>query len=156
VDPRLTILTLGVADLPRSRAFYVDGLGWEPVLDLDEVVFIPIGHGVLLGLFDAADLAADVGSPEPAGPSSTHPGASAPVTMAHNVDDEADVDSAVERVEAAGGTVVKAPQRAAFGGYHAYVADPDGFRWEIAHNPGLTFDDDGHAHFSPVPPPDDR
>ncbi len=140
----LTLATIGVADLGRSRAFYVDGLGWEVAFENDEVVFVRIGHGLLLGLFGAADLAAD------AGVDRLSPG-SGSMSLAKNVGTEDEVDAFVEEAVAAGGTEVKRPQRAAFGGYHAYVADPDGVLWEVAHNPGLTFDADGRVTIGEVP-----
>ncbi|MCU1453461.1 MAG: glyoxalase [Acidimicrobiales bacterium] len=139
MQPHLSLVTLGVRDLPTARRFYVEGLGWEPFLDLDEIVFIQIGHGLLFGLFPATGLDADVDPAlAPSGPASA-----APFALAHNVDSEAEVDAAVARAAAAGATVLKRPQHADFGGYHAYVADPDGFRWEIAHNPGFAVDPDG-------------
>jgi hypothetical protein len=73
--------------------------------------------------------------------------------LAQNVDSEAEVDTVFARAVAAGATALKEPQHASFGGYHAYVADPDGHRWEIAHNPGWSVDDDGTVRLGPVPPP---
>ena len=135
----VSLITLGVADVSESRRFYVDGLGWSPVLDLEgEITFFQVGHGLVLGIWDLAKLGADAGRPATAG---------TPFTLASNLDSETAVDAAVERARAAGATVLKEPQRADFGGYHAYVADPDGHRWEIAHNPGLTVDADGSVHF---------
>lgn len=136
----LHFVTLGVADLPRAKRFYVDGLGWTPTLDLEEVCFLQVAPGVLLALWGAEDLAGDVGAG-----SDDHEHGTGRVAFAHNVGSPEEVDEAVERVEAAGGTVLKAGQTTFFG-YHAYVADPDGFRWEIAHNPGWTIDDDGTVH----------
>jgi uncharacterized protein len=141
VRQAVTLVTLGVSEVAAARRFYVDGLGWTPVLDRPEVVFLQVGHGLVLGLFGRADLAGDAtaeaGSP---------PGA---FSLACNVDSEAEVDDAVARWVAAGGTVVKPAQVASFGGYHAYLADPDGFRWEVAHNPGLTVAEDGTVRFAP-------
>lgn len=140
MDQHVTLITLGVADVAVSRRFYLDGLGWEPLLDLEgEITFFQVGHGLLLGIWDIGKLGADAGAPAAAGTS---------FTLASNVDSEAAVDTAVARVRAAGGTVLKEPQWAEFGGYHAYVADPDGHRWEIAYNPGLTIDGDGTVHLS--------
>lgn len=144
MDPHVELITLGVADLGASRRFYVEGLGWEPVLDLPEIVFLQIGHGVLLGLFPATELEADIDPDHPQPPTAGPP----PFSLASNVGSDEEVDAAVAAMVAAGGTLLKAPQRAVFGGRHAYVADPDGFRWEIAHNPGLTFDADGRARFA--------
>jgi catechol 2,3-dioxygenase-like lactoylglutathione lyase family enzyme len=141
VDQRLHFVTLGVADLASSRAFYSEGLGWTPTLDLDEVVFYQVGPGLLLALFPLTELAKDLGA-------AAAPGT--PFTLASNVDSPAAVDAAVARATAAGAAVLKAPQPAAFGGYHAYIADPDGHRWEIAHNPGWSVDADGRVHIGTV------
>lgn len=144
MDQHLNFVTLGVTDLPRAKRFYMEGLGWTPTLDLDEVCFLQVAPGVLLALWGADDLVADVGV------GADHAGQGAGrVVFAHNVGSEAEVDDAVARVEAAGGAVLKAPQ-ATFFGYHAYVADPDGFRWEIAHNPGWSVDADGTVHIGPA------
>jgi catechol 2,3-dioxygenase-like lactoylglutathione lyase family enzyme len=142
VDQRLTLLTLGVSDLAASRRFYVDGLGWEPTLDSDEVVFLQVAPGVLLALWPASELHADIDSGLPAFTSAD----TAPFALAHNVGSEAAVDAAIEKAIVAGGTVLK-PARPAplFGGRQGYVADPDGFRWEIAYNPGLTVAPDGRV-----------
>lgn len=144
MDQQLHFITLGVRDLPRTRRFYVDGLGWTPTLDLDEVCFLQVAPGVLLALWGADDLASDVGMDAGDG---TH--GSGRIAFAHNVGSEAEVDAAVARVEAVGGTVLKEPQTTFFG-YHAYVADPDGFRWEIAHNPSWSIDPDGTVHIGPT------
>jgi uncharacterized protein len=137
VQPRLSLVTLGVREVAASRRFYVDGLGWPTVLDLPEVVFVQVAPGVLLALFGADDLAADAtGGLDAAGPAGR-------ASLACNVDTPDQVDAAVRDWTAAGGTVVKAAQPAAFGGRHAYLADPDGFLWEVAHNPGLVVADDG-------------
>jgi catechol 2,3-dioxygenase-like lactoylglutathione lyase family enzyme len=143
VDQQLHFVTLGVADLAASTRFYVDGLGWTPTLQLDEVCFLQVAPGVLLSLWGAADLAADVGLD----PADAQDGTGR-FALAHNVPTEAAVRDLVARVEAAGGTVLKEPQRTFFG-YHAYIADPDGFRWEIAHNPGWSVDAYGTVHIGP-------
>ncbi len=148
VEQRVDLVTLGVRDLAVARRFYVEGLGWRPTLDLDEIVFLQVGHGLLLALFPVAALEDDIGR----GAVPTVAGASAPFALAHNVASEREVDEAIARVVAAGGMVLKPAQRAAFGGYHGYVADPDGFRWEIAHNPGLSVDPDGRVRFVPISP----
>jgi catechol 2,3-dioxygenase-like lactoylglutathione lyase family enzyme len=147
---QLNFVTLGVRDLEASRRFYLEGLGWEATFEADEVCFIQVAPGLLLGLWGAGELAADVGADQSDAEHGT-----GRMSLASNVDSRAEVDAAVERVEAAGGTVLKDPQETFFG-YHAYVADPDGFRWEIAHNPGWTVDDDGTVHIHAVDPaPDD-
>lgn len=138
MDQHLSLVTLGVGDLTASRRFYSEGLGWTPVLDLDEIVFYQVGHGLLLGLFPLAELGADAGEEATAGTS---------FSLACNLRSEAAVDAAVERARAAGAQVLKEAQHASFGGYHAYVADPDGHRWEIAYNPGLIVEADGTVRF---------
>lgn len=142
MEQRLSIITLGVHDFDAARRFYVDGLGWAATLEVaGEVVFIQVAHGVLLGLFAAADLAADAG---------ISLGSGAVVSLAHNVSSEAAVEVALADAERAGATIVKPAQRAAFGGYHGYFSDPSGFLWEVAHNPGLTVDPDGRVNIGPV------
>ncbi|MGW3497365.1 VOC family protein [Streptomyces sp. NPDC001020] len=138
-------MTLGVGDLKISRQFYSHGLGWTPLLDLDEIVFYQIGKGVALALFPLTDLGIDTGHPATAG---------TPFTLAQNLDSPAQVDEAVQRARRAGATVLKEPQRAAFGGYHGYFTDPDGHRWEVCHNPGWSVADDGTVTLTAVDAPD--
>lgn len=146
MEQRVAFITFGVPDLDAARQFYVDGLGWPPMLDVPgEVVFIQVGHGLLLGLFDAAAMAADIGG----GASVT---GAAGVNVAHNVDSDAAVVAFVDRARAAGAAILKEPQRAAFGGYHAYFADPQGFRWEVAHNPHWRIAADGTVSLTPPEP----
>jgi catechol 2,3-dioxygenase-like lactoylglutathione lyase family enzyme len=135
VRQSVQVITVGVTDLAVSRAFYSDGLGWTPLLDLDEIVFYQVGHGLVLALFPILDFAADVGHPI-----AQNDGG---FSLGHIVDSQDGVDQAIERARAAGAKVLKEPQDAAFGGYHGYFADPDGYRWEIAWNPGFTVNQDG-------------
>jgi uncharacterized protein len=134
-----------VTDVDTARRFYLDGLGLEPLLDLPgEIVFLQLNHGLTVALWDADALAADMG--RPAGTVVAGVG----FTLARNVGSEQAVDELVERARAAGAEVVKEPQRAAFGGYHAYVQDPSGLRWEICWNPGWRVDADGTVHLQEV------
>lgn len=143
MEPRISLITLGVTDLAASRSFYVDGLGWPLVFEVPGVVvFLQAGHGVAVGLFPRDDLDADVGV------AGTHGTTS--FTLAKNVGTDAEVDTAVAAARDAGATVLKEPQRAEWGGYHAYFADPSGFRWEIAHNPGWRVEPDGTVALGPV------
>jgi len=145
MDQRLDLLTVAVPDVPAARAFYVDALGWTPALDVPgEVLFLQVAHGLLLALFGAQDLAADMG----VDPATVVPGQG--FTLARDVGSPAEVDAMVERAAAAGAVVLKAPQRAAFGGYHAYLQDPAGIRWEVAHNPGLSIAGDGTVSITPI------
>ncbi len=143
MEQRLSLITLGVPDIDAARHFYLDGLGWTPVLDVaGQVTFIQVAPGVLLSLFDAAELAEDIGDGRAAAPAVGN------VTLAHNVASEAEVDAVLAGAVAAGATLVKPAQRAAWGGYHGYFADPAGTPWEVAFNPALLVDDDGSVRLA--------
>ncbi|PXW67466.1 hypothetical protein C7964_10641 [Loktanella sp. PT4BL] len=131
---RVTLITLGVADLDRSKAFYA-ALGWTPTNDEGEVVFYQI-NGMVLGLFGLAPLAKDQGRPD----AKLGTGA---VTLAQNFTTDADVDAAYAAALAAGATPLKAPEKVFWGGYSGYYADPDGHVWEVAQNPFWTLNADG-------------
>jgi hypothetical protein len=149
VDQTAGFVTLATADLDAARDFYVGGLGWTPTLDVPgEILFFQVGHGLMLGLFEAAHFSADIG--EPGAPAVPIQG----VTLSQNVDSPADVDAVVSAAESAGATVVKAPQYASFGGYHGHFRDPNGVIWEIAHNPGWSVEPDGRVRLDAPPPPD--
>lgn len=129
MEPRISFVTLAVRDLDASRAFYVDGLGWTPELDVPgEVVMIRAGEHLVLSLWDRTHFEAEVG---PIGRGDGVP----PFTLAHNVRTRADVDAVLAEATAAGAAVREAEERD-WGGYTGYVADPDGVHWEIAWNPG--------------------
>jgi catechol 2,3-dioxygenase-like lactoylglutathione lyase family enzyme len=138
MEPRVHFITLGTNDLAAARRFYIDGLGWRPVFEVpDEVVFIQVGPGLLLALWTADKLDADIGagSHSSAGP--------APFALSHNVATNDEVVAVIDRARAAGGTILREAQLAFFGGFQGYFADPSGFRWEIAHNPGWSVAADG-------------
>lgn len=139
MEQRITLVTLGVTDLDAARRFYLDGLGWQALLDAGEAVFLRAGPGLVLSLYGRADLAREAGT-------AAGPVAPPPMTLAHNVGSEEEVGEVVAQMVAAGGEVVARPGRTSWGGFTAYVADPDGFRWEIAYNPGLVVADDGTVH----------
>jgi hypothetical protein len=152
MQPRVDIITLGVPDLEAARHFYLDGLGWEAAMDIPgEVAFIQIGHGLLLGLFGADDLEADAdaGRPKPVHPTTVH-ATPPPMSLAQIVPTEDEVVEILRRAEAAGATILKPAQRADFGGFHGYFADPSGFRWEIATNPGWSVAPDGRVTIGPI------
>ena len=129
MDPRISFVTVAVRDLDASRRFYVDGLGWAPELDVPgEVVMIRVGEHVLLSLWDEAHFEEEVG---PIGRGDGVP----PVALAHNVPIRDEVDSVLAEARAAGAEVRAAEERE-WGGYTGYFADPNGFRWEVAWNPG--------------------
>lgn len=130
MDQRLSFLTLAVRDLDASRAFYLDGLGWTAALDVPgEVVMIEVGERLVLSLWAETGFTAEVG------PVGRGPGL-APFTLAHNVASKQEVDEVLGTARAAGADPVQAGLDREWGGYSGYFGDPDGFRWEIAHNPG--------------------
>jgi catechol 2,3-dioxygenase-like lactoylglutathione lyase family enzyme len=140
MDLHVDLITLAVPDLAAAHRYYADDLGWEPALTVPgEVTFFRAGKGRMVALFSRADLREDIGS-----------GEAPPFDLGHLCDDEAGVEAITEAMDAAGGTLRKAPQRADFGGYHAYVEAPDGTVWEIAHNPGWSIGPDGEANIGPV------
>ena len=137
VHPAVSLVTLGVADLPVSTAFY-QRLGFPlSSASVPGVVSFFRTAGGLLGLYGAADLAADAQLPPREGSGFTG------VTLAINVGSHAHVDASIAGAEAAGAKVIKAPQVTDWGGYHGYFTDPDGHAWEIAHNPGWPLDATG-------------
>lgn len=136
VPPNFSIVTLGVADLARSVAFY-RRLGWEQRGDPAAGITWFRTSGTWIGLFGWADLAAD--TTLPVEPPRTYRG----ITLALNFADEASVDAALAHAVAAGATLVKPATRAEWGGYSGYFADPDGHVWETAHAPGFPVADDG-------------
>lgn len=147
MDPAVSFITLGTHDLDAARRFYVDGLGWPPLFEVPgEIVFVQVGHGLTLSIWTADKLDADAGSP----PGTSSSAASAPITFAHNVASPDEVDAVMAAAVAAGGTVLKEAQVAEFGGYHGVFADPSGFRWEVAHNPGWSVAEDGTVRLGPI------
>jgi catechol 2,3-dioxygenase-like lactoylglutathione lyase family enzyme len=130
MDPRISFITLVVRDLDRSRDFYVRGLGWTPELDVaDEVVMIRIGEKLVLSLWQEDAAVGELGR---IGRGDGAP----PFTLAHNVATPEDVDRVLAEASAAGADVPAEPVARDWGGYTGYFADPDGFRWEVAYNPG--------------------
>ncbi|MGE3076225.1 MAG: VOC family protein [Dehalococcoidia bacterium] len=134
MEPRISLVTFGVSDLARAKAFY-EALGWRGQ-EVEETVFIQAG-GLALVLWDASKLADDAGlSDIPTG----HSGA---IVLAHNVRSAEEVSEVVSAAVDAGATVTKAPTETSYGGYAACFADPDGHIWEIAYNPGFPLASDG-------------
>jgi len=123
---RINLITLGVADIARARAFY-EALGWQPAQAEAAVVFYRL-DSMALGLFGRAALAEDQGR------AGAELGTGA-MTLAQNFPDRAGVDAAFAAALAAGATALKPPEEVFWGGYSGYFADPDGHVWELAHNP---------------------
>ncbi|MDD1510169.1 VOC family protein [Pseudomonas sp. CNPSo 3701] len=136
-DRRISLITLGVADVQASAAFY-ERLGWtRSSASQEQIVFIKL-KGLALGLFSREELAKDAHLPE-----AGQVGFSG-VTLAHNLESPEAVDAAMALAVAAGARQVKAPEKVFWGGYSGYFADPDGHLWELAHNPFAPLDEAGH------------
>lgn len=127
MQPRISMITLGVQDLERSVRFYRDGLGLPQMESPPSVAFFTL-NGSWLGLYGRNELAKDAQVPAEG---SGFPGFS----LAHNVASEDAVDALLQEAVAAGAKLVKPGQKVFWGGYSGYFSDPDGFLWEVAHNP---------------------
>lgn len=139
MDQRVSLITLGVADLDRSRLFYEDGLGWK-VSEMVEgqVVFYQLSNGLALGLFGREDLIKD-------GQFEDDTGARfAGLTIAYNARDEAEVDAVMAEAKKAGGVIQKPAEKVFWGGYSGYFRDPGGHAWEVAYNPFWQLDAKGN------------
>jgi uncharacterized protein len=134
MEQRVSLITLGVSDLARARAFY-EALGWTTRAGPeDDVVFFQAG-GMIVALWDRARLAEDSGVADGGGWGG--------VTFAYNTRSPAEVDSVIEEARRAGGTIVREPGETFWGGHSAVFMDPEGHPWEVAHNPRWTIHDDG-------------
>jgi uncharacterized protein len=134
MEQRVSLITLGVADLRRSRAFY-EQLGWRGQ-ETEETVFFQTGGSAVV-LWGREKVAADARIDDDG--RSTFGG----IALAHNVASRDEVNRVVDTAARAGGTVTKAPRETFYGGYAGFFRDPDGHVWEIAHNPGFTLNADG-------------
>jgi catechol 2,3-dioxygenase-like lactoylglutathione lyase family enzyme len=134
MDQRVSLITLGVADLPRARAFY-EALGWRSETPPElEVAFFQSG-GMVLALWDRDKLAEDSGVVQGSGYGG--------VTLAHNVRSPGEVQAVIAEARAAGAEITREPGETFWGGYSGVFADPDGHPWEVAHNPRWTIAEDG-------------
>lgn len=136
MEPRVSVITLGVADAARARRFY-EALGWSGESPDGEVVFFQAG-GLVVSLWSREKLAEDSAVEDTGGWGG--------VTLAHNVGSPEEVDAVLAQAEAAGGTVARRGGQAFWGGYTGIFLDPDGHPWEVAHNPHWTLADDGTVH----------
>ena len=137
MDQRVSLVTLGVAELERAARFYEEGLGWKRKGDTEGVVFFQL-PGSILALWPRESLAED------AGISSAGSGFSG-IALAYNARSRAEVDTVIAEAKAAGGKVLKPATETFWGGYSGYFADLDGHLWEVAHNPGWTLDSVGRV-----------
>ncbi len=135
---QISVITLGVTDLARSKRFYAEGFGWTPVLDTPEIIFYQM-NGLVFGTWLKNALEADVkqtGLPVP--------GACA---IAHNVAKAEDVQPTLERLAQFGGRITRNADAPPYGGLRGYIADPDGHLWEIAYNPAWPISPEGYVTF---------
>lgn len=140
MEQRVSLITLGVTDLARARAFY-EALGWTTRAEPgDEVVFFQT-PGLILAVWDRAKLASDSAVSDSGGWGG--------VTLAHNVRSPQEVDAVLAEAEAAGGTIARQGGETLWGGYSGIFADPDGHPWEVAHNPRWTLNEDGSITLPP-------
>ena len=133
MEQRLSLVTLGVSNLARARAFY-EALGWRVDADPEDVVFFQAG-GMIVALWSRVRLAEDSGVEDSSGWGG--------VTFAYNTRSPAEVDAVIEEARSAGGTIAREPATTFWGGYSGVFVDPDGHPWEVAHNPSWTLSDDG-------------
>jgi catechol 2,3-dioxygenase-like lactoylglutathione lyase family enzyme len=140
VEQRLSLVTLGVADLARSRGFY-EALGWSTrAKPDDDVVFFQAG-GMIVALWGRTELAGDSGVEDGGGWGG--------ITLAHNVRSPQEVDAVLAEAREAGATIPRAGAATFWGGYSGVFVDPDGHPWEVAHNPHWTLAEDGSVSLSP-------
>ena len=130
----LSLVTLGVSDYGRAKAFY-EALGWTAALEIEETAFFR-ANGVVVVLWSRERLAADMGIADDGARWSG-------IALAHNVGSRAEVDELVERARAHGAEIAREPAETFYGGYAGCFRDLDGHAWEVAHNPGFGLGDDG-------------
>lgn len=138
MQQQISVITLGVADIARSKRFYGEGFGWTPVFENDEIVFYQM-NGLMLGTWLTTGLEDDMQRP-----GLTRPGAFA---LAHNVPEQANVQPVIDRLAAHGGRILRPGDAPVHGGFRGYVADPDDHAWEIAWNPAWKIDERGLVRF---------
>jgi predicted lactoylglutathione lyase len=140
VEQRLSLVTLGVSDLARSRSFY-EALGWKTRAEPDDdVVFFQTGC-MIVALWGRDQLADDSGVSDSGGWGG--------VTLAYNTRSTAEVDEVIAEADAAGATIARAGAETFWGGYSGVFIDPDGHPWEVAHNPRWTVEEDGSVKLAP-------
>jgi len=138
MQQQISVITLGITDLARSRCFYAEGFGWTPVFANEEIIFYQM-NGLMLGTWLLGSLESDMGRPGLA-----RPGAFA---LAHNVPTREDVQPTLDHLSHFGGRILKSATEPPHGGLIGYVADPDDHAWEIAWNPAWSIDPTGTVTF---------
>ena len=139
MQQQVAVVTLGVGDLAKAKRFYRDGFGWKPVFENEEIAFYQM-NGFVLGLWLAEKLAEDMCRKNERRP--------AAIALAHNVMSEGEVQPLIDRLLAAGGSLLRSGEAPEHGGYRGYVEDLDQNAWEIAWNPAWPIDDEGHVTFA--------
>lgn len=137
MEQRMSMVTLGVADLDRSRRFYEESLGWKIGAAEGQIVFFQL-NGMILALYPRDELAKDAQV-------SSEGGGFTGVTLAYCACSKEEVDNIFSQLETAGARIVKKPQNVFWGGYSGYFADPDGYLWEVAWNPCWRLDERGNV-----------
>jgi catechol 2,3-dioxygenase-like lactoylglutathione lyase family enzyme len=135
---QVSVVTLGVGELARSRRFYAEGFGWRPVFENAEIVFYQM-NGFVLGTWLETALDEDARRAGAPGPGR--------FALAHNVPTQADVQPLLDRLVRSGGRILRPADAPPHGGFRGYVADPDDHAWEIAWNPAWTIDAEGRVSF---------
>ena len=140
MQQQLSVITLGIADLERSKRFYCEGFGWKPVFQNQDIAFYQM-NGFVLGTWLTKELEADMRR------SLARPGA---FSLAHNVESAGDVQAVIDRLAQFGGRVLRPADAPPHGGMRGYIADPDDHAWEIAHNPVWPISPEGFVRFVPA------
>ena len=141
MEPRISVITLGVSDLQRSFRFYKDGLGFPTKMTPDGGIVIFATNGTRMFLYSYSKLAEDVGLKAP--PIENVKERFSGITFGHCTRKKADVDAILSQAEKAGGRIVKAAKDTSWGGYSGYFSDPDGYLWEVAYSDLWKFNPDG-------------
>lgn len=141
MQQRLSLVTLGVSDLEKAKAFYEEVVGWKAADGPPGIVFFDMG-GVVFSLYHFDDLAKDHGG-------SAGSTASSGFALAHNTRTREEVDEIFARLKERGAKIVKEPEEVFWGGYSGYFSDLDGHKWEVAHNPFWTIHEDGRVSMTP-------
>jgi len=138
MQQQISVVTLGIADLARSRHFYAEGFGWKPVLETPDIIFYQM-NGLMLGTWLVSSLVADSQRKAASGPGA--------FALAHNVPTQADVQPTLDHLARFGGTILRVADAPPHGGFRGYIADPDGHAWEIAWNPAWPISPEGYVTF---------
>jgi predicted lactoylglutathione lyase len=135
MEQRITLVTLGVSDYERAKAFY-EALGWSSALEVEETAFFQ-GNGIILALWGREKLGPDLGIADEGAQWSG-------IALAHNVRSSDEVHDVIEQARKNGAEITREPADTFYGGYAGAFRDLDGHAWEIAHNPGFGLDEDGN------------